>query len=169
MEIKNKILISVSEIDLIKGIFINNDVIEVADNCFMKMPSLKKIILLKVEKIGNYCFSSNQALTEVSVPALTTCGNYCFRSNQALTEVSVYKYKLIVQCIDNLLFVIESNHILQEIRIYSGYIFLSIKDKKIEKQNCFVAKKDKYFAHGETAKKAAADLQFKIIAEKLKK
>ena len=41
-------------------------------------------------------------------------------------------------------------------------------EKVIEKQECFVAAKENFFAHGETIKKAVGDLQFKIVAEKLK-
>ena len=148
MKTQNKVLISISEDDLVKGVFRNNDVIEVADNCFNEMPSLKKIILLKVKKIGNDCFSSNQAMTEVSI--------------------NKYKFNNI-KCVDDSLFIIASKRTSQGIQIYSGYNFLSMEDKKIKKQNCFVAEKDKYFAHGESVKKAVGDLQFKIIAEKLKK
>ena len=38
-----------------------------------------------------------------------------------------------------------------------------------KKEECFVAEKDSFFAHGITVKKAIKDLQFKIVAEKLKK
>ena len=43
-----------------------------------------------------------------------------------------------------------------------------MKNEVVEKQDCYVAEKDGFTAHGETVKKAIADLQFKIVAEKLK-
>jgi hypothetical protein len=41
-------------------------------------------------------------------------------------------------------------------------------DNVIEKQPCYVAEKDGFYAHGETLKKAIQDLSFKIISETLK-
>ena len=38
----------------------------------------------------------------------------------------------------------------------------------IEQPNIYVANKDTFYAHGCTIKKAISDLEFKIIAEKLK-
>ena len=43
-----------------------------------------------------------------------------------------------------------------------------ITDGKLLKTECFVAEKESFFAHGTTVKKAISDLQFKIVAEKLK-
>ena len=42
--------------------------------------------------------------------------------------------------------------------------------RKINKDEFFfIANKDSFYAHGETLKKAIGDLQFKLVAEKLKK
>lgn len=91
MKIINKKLLSVEEADLVNGVFVNKEVTEVADECFIKMPGLKKVILPKVKKIGNNCFSFNGSLTEIKLEALTTCGSYCFSSNGSLTEIKLNK------------------------------------------------------------------------------
>ena len=66
------------------------------------------------------------------------------------------------------MFVIESEKTSKGIKICTGYNVLRITDGKFERQNCYVAEKDKFYAHGETVKKAIQDLQFKIRSEKLK-
>ncbi len=159
---------SVSESDLINGIFENKEITEISDNCFYEMPSLIKVILPKVKKIGNDCFRSNDKLTTVTLPALTTAGNYCFRSNDKLTTVTLKKVELSVKNVDGYCFVIEKSKPTKGIKIHTGYNFLSMKKGIIEKDLCFVAEKGKFYAHGETPKKAIGDMQFKIVAEKLK-
>ncbi len=89
MEIKKNVLISVNDSDLENGVFYNNEVTEVSDNCFNGMDNLVKVILPKVKIIGSYCFSSNNSLTGIELPALTTCGSYCFRSNSSLTGIEL--------------------------------------------------------------------------------
>ena len=89
MKIKNKVLLSVEDSDLVNGVFFNDEVIEVADNCFSEMKNLIKVIFPKVKKIGNYCFRYNDKLTTIELQALTTCGNYCFRSNASLTSITL--------------------------------------------------------------------------------
>lgn len=71
--------------------------------------------------------------------------------------------------IDNTFFVIEAEKTSKGIKILSGYVLRSIEKGKLVKDVCFVAEKDNYYAHGATVKKAIGDLQFKIVAEKLKK
>ena len=44
---------------------------------------------------------------------------------------------------------------------------MSVKNKIINKEQCYVAQKDKFFAHGDSVKEAIEDLNFKIIAEQL--
>jgi hypothetical protein len=65
--------------------------------------------------------------------------------------------------------VVETERTSNGIKIYSGYNFLSMEKNKIEKEACYVAEKDGFYAHGDTPRKAIGDLQFKIVAEKLKK
>ncbi len=191
MKIKGKVLISVEAADLKNGKFFNKDVTEIADKCFFELNELISVSLPKVTKIGSDCFNSNQALTEVNLPALTTAGSYCFNYNQALTEVNlpalttagsycfsynqalteviIGKKKLEVKNVDGYCFIIEKEKISKGIKIYTGYNFIQLINKKIDKHECYVAEKDTFFAHGETVKKAISDLQFKIVAEKLKK
>ena len=63
---------------------------------------------------------------------------------------------------------IESQKTTKGIKIYSGYNFISLKDRVINKGISFVAEKENFYAHGITIKKAISDVQFKIVAEKLK-
>ena len=70
---------------------------------------------------------------------------------------------------DNIAFLVESEKTSKGIKIYSGGNIKSIKKNKPEIEKCFVSEKDGFFAHGETVKQSIQDLNFKIIAEKLKK
>ncbi len=190
MEIKKNVLISVNDSDLENGVFYNNEVTEVSDNCFNGMDNLVKVILPKVKIIGSYCFSSNNSLTGIELPALTTCGSYCFRSNSSLTGIELpalttcgsdcfssnssltgielLNFNLSVKNVDGYCYVIENTKTSKGVKIYSGYNFEYIKNKIISKQISFVAEKENFTAHGETIKKAISDLNFKIVSDKLK-
>jgi len=85
-----------------------------------------------------------------------------------LTSVTLNKFKLKTKSVDGYCFVIENTKSTKGIHIYTGYNFIELKKGKIVKQECFVAEKGKFTAHGETVKKAIQDLEFKIISEKLK-
>jgi ribosomal protein S6E (S10) len=87
----------------------------------------------------------------------------------AITSVKIKGKKLTTKNIDGYCYVIESEKTTKGIKIYSGYNFLSFKDKVIEKDVCFVAKNKRFTAHGKTVKQAIIDVNFKIIADKLKK
>ena len=67
------------------------------------------------------------------------------------------------------MFVIESEKTSKGIKIYNGYVLEGFENKSFKKRACYVATKDKFFAHGKSVKKAVTDLQFKLIAEKLQK
>ena len=54
MEIKNGKLISVNEYDIIDGVFFNEEITEIGDNCFRDMKSLISVYCPNVIKIGNY-------------------------------------------------------------------------------------------------------------------
>jgi len=138
------------------------------NDCFRSNAALTTVTVPKLAQCGNYCFRSNAALTTVTVPKLAQCDNYCFSSNDALTTVRISQYKLTVKNADGWMFVIEAERTSKGIKIYSGANFLRIKEGKIQKDSCYVAEKGKFMAHGESIKKAVSDLQFKIIAEKLK-
>ena len=100
-------------------------------------------------------------------PVLTTSGNIDLREGAKLIHPKTKNLNYI--SVDNTMFVIESEKNSKGIKIYAGYVLESFKDKKLQKKACYVAMKDKHFAHGETVRKAVTDLQFKLIAEKLKK
>ena len=130
--------------------------------------ALTSISLPVLETCGNDCFSSNQALTSISLPVLETCGYDCFSSNQALTSISIRCNKLNAKNVDGYPFVIENEKTTKGIKIYTGYNLVQVTGKKIQKQACYVAEKEGFTAHGDTPKKAISDLQFKVVAEKLK-
>jgi hypothetical protein len=129
--------------------------------------SFTTVSLPVLTQCGNDCFIGD-SFTTVSLPVLTQCGNDCFIGD-SFTTVSLRKKEYQVKYIDGSCFVIEAERTSKGIRIYSGYNLLGMDKKKILKHNCFVASKDNFYAHGETLKKAISDLQFKVVAEKLKK
>ena len=119
------------------------------------------------------------ALTEVSgyidvyegatltAPALTeVSGSIDVRQGATLNipQLKGLSYK----SVDKTLFVVEQERTSKGVKIYSGYVITKISDGKAVKNQCFVAEKDNYTAHGDTVKKAISDVQFKIVAEKLK-
>jgi hypothetical protein len=103
------------------------------------------------------------------LPALTQCGDNCFRYCPALTSVSISGISYNVKCVDGYCFFGESSKRLKEFCIYKGYNFVSIAKGKIQRDDCFLAQKGEFYAHGYTVKKAISDLNFKILANKLKK
>jgi hypothetical protein len=99
-------------------------------------------------------------------PVLTTCGNVDL--SESASFVTKQTKKLKYKSVDNKMFVIESEKTSKGIKILTGYNLIGITKSKIQKEACYVAEKDNFFAHGETVKKAISDLQFKIVSETLK-
>ena len=95
-------------------------------------------------------------------------GNDCIYNNAALTSVSIRKKEYNIKNVDGSCFVIEGEKTSKGIKIYTGYNLIGMKDKKLLRDDCYVAEKDNFFAHGKDLKSAVGDLQFKIVAEKLK-
>ena len=102
-----------------------------------------------------------------TAPALTEVSGYIY-IRQGATVNTPHTKNLNYKSVDRTLFVIESENTSKGIKIYSGYVIESIKDNKPIKRVCFVSEKDGFYAHGETIKQSISDLQFKIVAEKLK-
>ena len=169
MKIIKNVLIEVLESDLINGHFENNKVTELADYCLSGLKGLKSVTLKKVKTFGSDCLSYNHALTSVTLPAATTFGSYCLRSNQALTSVTLRKQKFNTINVDGYCFVPTTIKTTKGIKIMEGFNITSMKNKVVQKESCFVAQKDGFSAHGETAKKAITDLLFKVNSDKLKK
>jgi hypothetical protein len=86
-----------------------------------------------------------------------------------LTEFKFGKNKIKVKSFDGIPFIYESTKNSKGIKIHTGNNFIGFTDKILKKEECFVAEKDGFYAHGETVKKSIQDLNFKIISEKLKK
>jgi len=112
---------------------------------------------------GNIYLSEN---AKAEFPVLTTSGYIDLSENAKFNH---YKTKDVnYKSVDNSMFVIVSTKDTKGIKIHTGYNVQKIENGKIVKQDCYVAEKDSFYAHGETAKKAIGDLQFKIVSEKLK-
>ena len=140
--------------------------------------------LKALTSVGGYLYIYSNC--ELKAEALTSVGGYLYiYSNcelKALTSVGGYLYiysnvkgnikclkKINYKIFDNLVFLVESERTSKGIKIYTGGNIKSITKNKPEIEKCFVSEKDNFFAHGETVKKSIQDLNFKIIAEKLKK
>jgi len=136
--------------------------------CFYNNDKLTIVTLNKATTFGSFCFYNNDKLTSVTLNKATTSDLGCFSHNPKLTSVTLNKFKLKTKSVDGYCFVIENTKSTKGIHIYTGYNFIELKKGKIVKQECFVAEKGKFTAHGETVKKAIQDLEFKIISEKLK-
>ncbi len=117
----------------------------------------------------NYSIRDCAALTTLSLPVCKEVVNYSIINCAALTTLSLNKHKLSGQTFDGYFFEITSEKSTKGIKIYVGYNFDECKGGKVIKKEGFVASKEGFNAHGETVKKAINDLQFKIVAEKLKK
>ncbi|WP_448607207.1 leucine-rich repeat domain-containing protein [Paenimyroides ceti] len=105
--------------------------------------------------IGDYAFSSNQ-LTSVELPAgLTNIGDYAFSSDTVIIQGNKN-----IQMIDGIATIIRSKRKRDIFQIYQGSIFNT-------NENCFVAKRDNYYAHGKTIKDAIEDVNFKFLQENL--
>jgi len=122
-----------------------------------------------VTAIGNDNFRYCNAATSFDFPLVTAIGNYNFRYCNAATSFDFGKHKLNIACIDNEPFVILSSKATKGIKLFTGYNFKGITDGVINKEDCFIAQKDGFNAHGTTVKKAIGDLNFKIVSERLKK
>lgn len=69
---------------------------------------------------------------------------------------------------DRIIFYVEKVKTSKGIKIYTGFLKIKVIDGKVAGEPGFIAEKEGYTAHGETLKKAIVDLQFKIVAERLK-
>ena len=95
MKIENKVLLSITESDLINGHFYNDQITEIARGCFSEMKTLISVDCPNVIIIGNWCFSHINSLTTLNLPLLNQCGNYCFSYNDLLTILNL---PLLNQC-----------------------------------------------------------------------
>jgi hypothetical protein len=144
-------------------------VCEVVNSSIRDNAALTTLSLPLCKEVVNYSIRDNAALTTLSLPLCKEVVNYSIRDNAALTTLVIGKIKYNVKSVDRQLFVVENEKTTKGIKIYSGYNYISLKDKKVEKEICYVAEKESFYAHGETIKKAIEDVQFKIVSEKLKK
>jgi len=110
------------------------------------------------------------ALTEVSgyvdvrQGATFTAPALKVKNNEAVFDGKTYK----IVYFDGMTFVVKSERTSKGIKIYSGFHGLTISDSKLQYTEGFICQKEGFTAHGETLKKSMSDLQFKIVAEKIK-
>ena len=131
--------------------------------------ALVSLALPVCTSVGNDSIRYNGALVSLALPVCTSVGNYSISNNGALVSLRIKNHKLNVKGIDGSCFVVESEKTTKGIKIYTGYNLLSVTKSIIEKENCYVAEKDGYTAHGDTPKEAIKDCLFKAIAEKIRK
>ena len=131
--------------------------------------------------------SSNIYLSEnakLDAPVLTTSGYICLRENNATYKTKYTSIEFVkgqfktfkhrnkkynAKRIDGLIFIVESEKTTKGIKIYSGFNLKGFDKGQFIKNQCYISEKDGFFAHGETIKKAISDVQFKAIADQLKK
>jgi hypothetical protein len=119
---------------------------------------------------GDGNFSYNAALTTIGdFPLLATAGDGNFRDNAALTTIKIGALKFQIKSVDGSCFVVQKERNAKGTKIYTGFNLLSITKGAIDKRECYVAEKEGFYAHGDTVKQAIGDMQFKMVAEKLKK
>ncbi|MVX37255.1 leucine-rich repeat domain-containing protein, partial [Myroides sp. LoEW2-1] len=134
---------------------IPNSVTHIGDWAFRGNNLTEVTIPNSVTHIGSGAFRGNN-LTEVTIPnSVTHIGSGAFENNVILTQ-SNHK----IQMIDSIATIIRSKKKRDEFTIYEGSLFN-------KKEKCYVASRDKYFAHGKTIKEAIEDVNFKFLQENL--
>ncbi len=104
----------------------------------------------------------------LNADALTSVGGDLYIYSNAVFKNKITKNKK-YKSVDGKLFIIEIEKSAKGIKIYDGYNAIGIIKGKAKKEQCFVAEKDGFFAHGVTRKQAIKDCLFKIVSEKIKK
>jgi len=140
-----------------------NDYKKLTECNYLRIESGAKLDAPVLTTTGYIDLSENAKL---DAPVLTTTGYIDLRENAKILCKLTNNLKY--RSIDHKMFVVEAKKTTKGIKIYSGYNLNNIENKKLIKENAYVAGKDGFFAHGETIKKAISDVQFKIMAEKLK-
>ncbi|WP_300491940.1 leucine-rich repeat protein, partial [Flavobacterium sp.] len=141
----------------------------IGDKNFYECKVLIDFVTPVLTTMGEDNFYRCYALTGFEAPMLTTIGYDNFRYCSALTDVQFGQHRYTVKSVDGLLTIIEKSKTLNEIEIHTGFIFNDGMDGVPDLSETFLVGKDGFFAHGETVKQAIEDLQFKIIAKKIKK
>ncbi|NEM96189.1 DUF4097 family beta strand repeat-containing protein [Pontibacter burrus] len=141
--------------------------IDVRQNATLTAPALTKS--------GSIDVRQNATLT---APALTKSGSIDVSENATLTAPALKcksntatfgrkKHKILHN--DGLCFYAESTRTSKGIKVYAGYTQLTISDGVVAGEKGYLVEKEGYSAHATSLKKAIADLNFKIVAEKLAK
>ena len=111
-------------------------------------------------------------------PVLATIGGYLdirqgvklnsplIRSRDGKVYFNGKEYEPVIK--DGIIFYTEKIKTSKGIKIYTGYLKLAVVEGKVVGEPGYIAEKEGFSAHGTTLKSAMGDLQFKIVAEKLK-
>jgi hypothetical protein len=132
---------------------------------YLSINSNAKLDAPNLTSVGGYLYINSNAKLEA--PFLTSVGGYLSINSNAKLDAPFLK-SVNWMPVDSILFVIESKRTTKGIEILKGYNLAGVNNGVHVKEQCFVARKGDYTAHGETAKEAVRDLNYKIIAEKLK-
>jgi hypothetical protein len=109
----------------------------------------------KLEKSGYVYVSENATFT---APSIKVSKNQAKFNNKTFDVVQN----------DGILFYVESEKNSKGIRIKSGFLKIKIENNLVVGEKGFLVEKECFSAHGEDLKSAISDLQFKIVAERLK-
>ena len=140
--------------------------IDVRENATLTAPKLEKsgyidvrenatLTAPKLEKSGYIYVMKNATLT---------APNLEIKSNVA--KINDKKYRVIHN--DGIAFFVERSRTTKGMNIHYGIMSISCSELEITSKEAFVVDKDGFSAHAETLKEAIVELNFKIVAEKLK-
>ena len=143
------------------SIHIPDSVTSIGDGAFDWCESLASIHIPDgVTSIGNNAFRRCRSLTSVHIPdSVTSIGNNAFDWCRSLTSIT-YHGTHAVRCIDGYCMEIVNSHSVGEYTVHRAK-FLGTAEKY-----CFIAEKDRFYAHGVTVKDAVKDLEFKLCKER---
>ncbi len=160
IEVLQNAVFSADKLEESKGIYVQENATFIADN---------------LEKSRGICVHENAVFTapklekswgiEVHKNAVFTSDKLNIRKN--IAHFNNKSYDIVYN--DGIIFFIEITRTSKGVKIHSGFRYLRIQDNAVKGDKGYLVERGVFSAHGETLKKAMYDLNFKEIAEKLKK
>ena len=140
------------------NITIPNSVTSIGNYAFYNNNLTNITIPNSVTSIGNYAFFRNN-LTSVTIPnSVTSIGDSAFYRNKDIYSITFKNVQYKVKDIDGYTMIINNQRKKDEFTIYNCTYFNT-------EQNCIVAQRGDYFAHGNNIKQAIEDVNFKFLQE----